>query len=76
MSLVDVERLREIAEVEFADIVADASIPGINEPLPRHFHDGTESNVSESHISAIPEEALREFLKLVRDRMGTLAGRK
>ena len=31
MSLVDVERLREIAEVEFADIVAEASIPGINE---------------------------------------------
>lgn len=31
MSLVDVERLREIAEVEFADIAAEASIPGINE---------------------------------------------
>jgi len=31
VSLVDVERLREIAEVEFADIVAEASIPGINE---------------------------------------------
>jgi len=127
VSLVDVERLREIAEVEFADIVAEASIPGINElriilgdgsfvdvwfslklrdrysfhwerraidgtifrhdnaphkrwefvvTFPRHFHDGTESNVSESHISAIPEEGLREFLKLVRDRMGTLAGRK
>lgn len=31
MSLVDVGRHREIAEVEFADIVAEASIPGINE---------------------------------------------
>lgn len=122
MSLVDVERLREIAEVEFADIVAEASIPGINElriilsdgsfvdvwfslklhgrysfhwerraidgtifrhdnaphnrwksiaTFPRHFHDETESNVSESHLSAIPEEGLREFLKLVWGRMGT-----
>lgn len=31
MSLVDVERLREIAEVEFAGIVVEALIPGINE---------------------------------------------
>ena len=31
MSLVDVERLREIAEVEFADIVVEAFSPGINE---------------------------------------------
>ena len=31
MSLVDVERLREIAEVEFADFVVEASISGINE---------------------------------------------
>ena len=31
MSLRDVERLREIAEVEFADIVVEAFSPGINE---------------------------------------------
>jgi len=31
MSLVDVERLREIAEVEFGDIVADSYVPDINE---------------------------------------------
>jgi Family of unknown function (DUF6516) len=31
VSLVDVERLREIAEVEFADIVVEAIIPDINE---------------------------------------------
>ena len=31
MSLVDVERLREVAVVEFADIVVEAIIPGINE---------------------------------------------
>jgi hypothetical protein len=31
VSLVDVERLREIAEVEFVDIVVEAIIPDINE---------------------------------------------
>jgi hypothetical protein len=31
MSLVNVERLREIAEVEFADIVVEAFVPDINE---------------------------------------------
>ncbi len=31
MSLVDVERLRGIAEVEFADIVVEAFVPDVNE---------------------------------------------
>lgn len=31
MSLVDVERLRELAELEFADIVVEGFIPDINE---------------------------------------------
>ncbi len=31
MSLVNVERLREIAEVEFAGIVVEAFIPAVNE---------------------------------------------
>ena len=31
MSLVNVERLREIAEVEFADIVVEAFVPDVNE---------------------------------------------
>ncbi|MDL1959513.1 MAG: DUF6516 family protein [Deltaproteobacteria bacterium] len=31
MKLVDAERLREIAEVEFADIVAEAFVPDANE---------------------------------------------
>src|SRR5438046_2574062 len=30
--------------------------------FPRHFHNGSETNVSESYLSAVPEEALREFL--------------
>lgn len=125
MSLVDIGRLREIAEIEFAGIVVEALIPDINElriiltdgsfvdiwfslklsgrysvhwerraidgkiyrhdnaphqrwqsvaTFPRHFHNGSETNVAESHISEVPEEALREFLAFVRDRMeaGTL----
>ena len=122
MSLVDVERLREIAEVEFADIVVEAVIPDLNElriiltdgsfvdvwfslklqgrysfhwerraldgkiyrhdnsphkrwgsvvTFPKHFHDGSEMNVTESHLSQVPEEALREFLAFVRATIGT-----
>lgn len=122
MSLVEVGQLREIAEVEFADIVVEALIPEINAlriiltdgsfvdiwfslklsgrysfhwerraidgkiyrhdnapykrwqsvaTFPRHFHNGSEINVSESHISEVPEEALREFLAFVRDRTDT-----
>jgi hypothetical protein len=121
VSLVDVERLREIAEVEFVDIGVEANIPDINElriiltdgsfvdvwfslklqgrysfhwerraidgkiyrhdnsphkrwesvaTFPRHFHDGSETNVSESHISEVPEDALREFLAFVRSSTG------
>jgi hypothetical protein len=33
---------------------------------PKHFHDGREDNVEESHISDIPETGLREFLSFVR----------
>ena len=126
MSLVDVERLREIAEVEFVDIVVEAIIPDINvlriiltdgsfvdvwfslklqgrysfhwerraidgkvyrhdnsphkrwesvATFPRHFHDGSETNVSESHISEVPADALREFLAFVRASMGASSGR-
>ena len=120
MSLVDVDRLREIAQMEFVDIVVEAIIPDINElrviltdgsfvdvwfslklqgrysfhwerraldgklyrndnsphrrwesvaTFPRHFHDGSETNVSESQISEIPENGLREFLAFVRARI-------
>ncbi len=118
MSVVDVERLREIAEVEFADVVVEIVLPDSNElrllladgsfvdvwfslklharysfhwerraidgtiyrhdnaphkrwrsvtTFPRHFHNGSEVEVRESHISAVPEEALREFLLFVRN---------
>ena len=122
MSLVNVGRLREIAEVEFADIVADAYVPDLNElrlvlidgsfvdawfslklagrysfhwehraidgtiyrhdnaphqgwqyvtTFPRHFHDGREDNVVESHLSESPEQALREFLTFARERLSS-----
>jgi hypothetical protein len=125
VSPVDVERLREIAEVEFADIVVEAWVPDLHElrviltdgsfvdvwfslklrdrysfhwerraidgtiyrhdnaphrrwqavvTFPRHFHNGSETNVSESYLSAVPEEALREFLAFARDRMSTSPG--
>ena len=121
MKLVDAERLREIAEVEFADIVAEAFVPDVNElriiltdgsfvdvwfslkltgrysyhwerravdgtiyrhdnaphkrwlsvaTFPKHFHNASESNVVKSNLSEVPEDALREFLTFVRERMG------
>ena len=121
MSLVDTERLREIAEVEFTDIVLDVIVPDDNElrvilmdnsfvdvwfslkqvgrysfhwerrvldgkiyrhdnaphkrwqsvaTFPCHFHDGSEDSVLASHISQDPEEALRQFLVFVREKLG------
>ena len=120
MSLVDTERLREIAGVEVADIVAESFSFDLNElriiltdnsfvevwfslklanrysfhwerraidgtiyrhdnaphkrwqsveTFPGHFHDGSETNVAASHLSRVPEEALREFLTFVRDKL-------
>lgn len=40
--------------------------------FPKHFHNGSELNVVESHISSIPEEALREFLSFARKMLGAL----
>ena len=40
-------------------------------PFPKHFHNASETNVVESYLSEVPEEALREFLTFVRDRMAT-----
>jgi hypothetical protein len=125
MSLVDVERLRELAELEFVDIVVEGFIPDINElrlilidgsvvdvwlslklagrysyhwerraidgtiyrhdnaphkrwqwvaTFPKHVHNGSETNVAESHLSEAPEEALREFLTFVRSRIGRPSG--
>ncbi len=37
--------------------------------FPKHFHAGSESNVQDSHISDIPERALREFLAFIRRKL-------
>lgn len=33
---------------------------------PKHFHNGSETNVIESHISTQPDEAIREFCRFIR----------
>ncbi len=40
--------------------------------FPKHFHDGSEDNVVESYISDDPDQAIREFLTFVRQKL--LAG--
>lgn len=40
------------------------------ETFPQHFHEGSETRVVESHLSAHPKDALREFLQFVREKMG------
>ncbi len=37
--------------------------------FPQHFHDGSENNVKESNISDNPNDALREFLEFVREKL-------
>jgi hypothetical protein len=118
--LIDTERLCEIAEIEFSDIVIETLISDVNDlrvvlkdgsfvdvwyslklsdrysyhwerraidgtiyrhdnaphrrwqsvdTFPKHFHNGSETRVSESYISSVPEEALREFLTFAREKM-------
>lgn len=120
MTVVNMARLQQIAEVEFAPIVTEAYTPDLNElriilkdgsfidvwfslklagrysyhwdrkaidgtiyrhdnaphqrwrsvaTFPHHFHDGSELNVKESHLSTDPEGALREFLAYARQRL-------
>ena len=37
--------------------------------FPKHFHNGSESNVVDSHISNDPEQAIREILTFVRHKL-------
>lgn len=37
--------------------------------FPRHFHDGSDSEVKESQFCEEPKEALRQFLKFVREKV-------
>jgi len=56
---VDVERLREIAEVEFADIVLEALVPDINE-----LHRGDQLTAVSEQLSAFKSEIPGEPLRL------------
>ena len=46
---------------------------GLSRLFPKHFHDGSEDNVGESHISDSPDQALREFLHFVRIKLLDIA---
>jgi len=37
--------------------------------FPKHFHDGSEDSVVDSHISDNPEDAIREFLAFARRKL-------
>ena len=37
--------------------------------FPKHFHDGSDSNVVASHVSDDPKDAMREFLTFVRHKL-------
>ena len=37
--------------------------------FPKHFHDGSEEKVKESNISNNPEQAVREFLAFIREKL-------
>ncbi len=39
------------------------------ETFPKHFHDGSEDNVTESYISDYPKEAVRMFLDFIRSKL-------
>ncbi len=43
--------------------------------FPAHFHDGSEDRVAESYLSLLPENALRQFLAFVRNRIIVLRGK-
>jgi hypothetical protein len=118
--IINTEKLKDIIETEYSDIVEYVLLPDINElrvflidgsfldiwfslklegrysyhwerrfiddtiyrhdnaphrnwekvkTFPKHFHNGTEENVIESHISDNPESAVREFLDFIRGKM-------
>ena len=118
--IVDTTKLKEIAEIEFNDIIEDVIVADINElrvilidgsfidvwfslklkgrysyhwerkfidgciyrhdnaphkmwesirTFPKHFHNGDEDKVKESYISEKPEQAIRDFLDFVRQKL-------
>jgi hypothetical protein len=39
--------------------------------FPKHFHDGSTGKVVESHISDMPQQAIRQFLTFARDKLSS-----
>lgn len=39
--------------------------------FPHHFHNGSELNVTESHLSELPAEAIQQFLAFARSKLTT-----
>jgi hypothetical protein len=37
--------------------------------FPKHFHEGSEENVAESYINDQPEQAIRDFLLFIRQKL-------
>ena len=52
------------------DNMPDPQASGLG-TFPQHFHDGSPDTVVESRISPRPQEGLRQFLQLVRDRLSS-----
>jgi hypothetical protein len=80
--MIDFRPLQRIAEDEFADIVQSTTVirskrhdnmpdPGASKvkTFPQHFHDGISGTVTESYISAQPQEGLRQFLQFAREHL-------
>jgi hypothetical protein len=119
--IIDLHQLKDIAEIEFNDIVKDVIISDINalriilndesfvdvwyslklekrysyhwerkhidgaiyrhdnvphkkwenvSSFPKHFHNGSEEYVIESHINEVPGDGLKYFLSFIKQKMG------
>ena len=42
------------------------------ETYPKHCHDGTQENVTKSNLTDIPENAVKEFLTIIRKKLSQL----
>jgi hypothetical protein len=63
----DYRALIAIAEVEFSDLVDH--VDDLGRKIRLYLKDGSYENVAESHLSDDPRWAMREFLRLVREKL-------
>ena len=77
-------QLKEIVDSEYSDL-RNTIYRHDNAPhkrwssiktFPKHCHDGIQDNVTESNISDSPNQALREFMAIVRKKMIELKYKK